>query len=72
VLDQKGDASGAEAAYRAAIKCDPKSTIAHSNLGSLLNKKGDASGAEAAYRAAMKCDPQLLSHDTVPLCGAPW
>jgi tetratricopeptide (TPR) repeat protein len=54
----EADADGAEAAYRAAIKCGPKHANAHYNLGLLLEEKGDAGGAEAAVRTAIKCDPK--------------
>lgn len=49
-LVEKGDVTGAEAAYRRADERGHAS--AASNLGVLLEQRGDLAGAEAAYRRA--------------------
>ena len=49
-LAEKGDVTGAEAAYRRADERGHAS--AASNLGVLLEQRGDLAGAEAAYRRA--------------------
>jgi len=59
LLEERGDAGGAEAAYRAALAADPLFVAAHCNLGALLlEHRRDAAGAEACYRAAIAVDPQ--------------
>jgi Flp pilus assembly protein TadD len=54
----RGDAAGAEAAFRAGAAADPQHAKAHANLGTQLIRRGDKAGAEAAYRAAIAADPQ--------------
>ena len=59
VLWDKKDQAGAEAAYREAIRLDPKYANAHYNLGNVLRDKKDQAGAEAAYREAIRLDPKF-------------
>ena len=62
-LADKGDVDGAIAAYRGAVKHDPKYATAHTNLGVALKDNGDANGAIAAYKEAIKHDPKYaLAH----------
>jgi serine/threonine protein kinase/cytochrome c-type biogenesis protein CcmH/NrfG len=47
------------AAFRQAIKFQPKYALAHSNLGATLRDKGDLDGALAACRQALEFQPGL-------------
>jgi tetratricopeptide (TPR) repeat protein len=51
--------AGAVAAYREALRLNPKDALAHYNLGNTLRTQGDLVGATAAYREALRHDPQL-------------
>jgi tetratricopeptide (TPR) repeat protein len=55
LLEERGDAEGAEAAYQHAIDSGypDEAPIAEVNLGVLLQKRGDAEGAQAAYQHAI-------------------
>lgn len=47
----------AEAAYRAAIECQPDEFTAHRNLGNMLGSLGRLAEAEASFREAVRLDP---------------
>jgi Flp pilus assembly protein TadD/tRNA A-37 threonylcarbamoyl transferase component Bud32 len=57
-LHARGDATGALAAWREAVRLDPTDAIARYNLGWALYAKGDVDGAIAEYREAVKLDPK--------------
>src|SRR5205085_8526651 len=58
-LRGKGDVDGAAAAFREAIRLDPKSAPAHFNLGAVLcDVKHDYDGAIAAFKEAIRLDPK--------------
>jgi Tfp pilus assembly protein PilF len=59
-LHQAGDIPGATVAYRDYLKQQPKSVMAHSNLGAALAKSGQYEDAVAEYRRALELDPQNL------------
>lgn len=54
---QEGDAGGAEACFRNAVRLAPDFAEAHANLGLLLDKRGAAAAAEASYRRSIELDP---------------
>jgi Flp pilus assembly protein TadD len=56
LLDGRGDAAGAEAAYRAVIARDPKHFRAHNDLGLLHYRQGRAVDALMAFLAAVDAD----------------
>ena len=59
----RGEGEAATAAYRAAVKADPKSVGAWRALGDLLHLADDVAGGDAAYLAALRAsvsDPVLL------------
>ncbi len=56
-LRKKGDAEGAIAAWKEAIRLNPKYTSVHVYLGETLLDKGELDGAIAAYQAAVRLDP---------------
>ncbi len=58
VLEREGLPAEAVAAYRAALKLDPKSAAANYNLGSSLARSGNYAEAERHFRAAIKADPK--------------
>jgi tetratricopeptide (TPR) repeat protein len=58
VLYNRKDLVGAEAAYRQAIRLDPKFASPHNGLGNVLSDRKDLVGAEAAYRQAIRLDPK--------------
>jgi Flp pilus assembly protein TadD len=63
-LRAKGDLDGAEAAYREAIRLDPKYARAHYQLGMALRARRDVDGAVAAYRQAIRLEPKFaLPHN---------
>ena len=47
----------AETLWRATLRRNPASFLAHNNLGALLWARGDHAGAEHHYRAAIDADP---------------
>jgi tetratricopeptide (TPR) repeat protein len=56
----------AEAAYRAAIKADPRSAPAYTGLGRALYFQSRCSEAETAYRNAIRLDPNdALAHGSL-------
>jgi tetratricopeptide (TPR) repeat protein len=57
-LEKKGDAAGAEKAYREAVARDARFPPAHNNLGAMLIAKGDWAAAEKELQAAVKADPR--------------
>jgi len=77
LLDGRGDATGAEAAYRAVIARDPKHFRAHNDLGLLQYRHGRAVDALMSFLAAVDADDanaaghanlgvMLLTGDDVP------
>jgi tetratricopeptide (TPR) repeat protein len=52
-----GRYADAEAAYREAIRLDPKFTFAHNGLGNTLYNLGRFEAAETVYREAIRLDP---------------
>ena len=56
-LEKKGDAAGAEAAYRRAVEHGPQLPEARNNLGGLLLARGDSAGAEREFSAATRANP---------------
>ena len=57
-LQAKLDRDGAEAAFREAIRLDPKYSYAHNNLGVVLRSKGDLDGAIAELQEAIRLEPK--------------
>jgi tetratricopeptide (TPR) repeat protein len=58
VLIDRKDLSGAEAAYREALRLEPRLVAAHDGVGSVLQQKGDLDGAVAAFKRALQIDPK--------------
>lgn len=56
-LAAKGDAAGSEAAYREAVKADPKSLAATVGLATVLRETGRAAEAEPLLKAAIDATP---------------
>jgi TPR repeat protein len=56
VLDDAGDAKGAEAALKKA--CDGGAVVGCANLAAILARRGDAAGARALYSKACKAGDQ--------------
>jgi hypothetical protein len=56
LISLKGDLSGVEAEYRAALKLDPTDDLTRVLLANVLEAKGDLSGAKAEYQKAFKLD----------------
>jgi tetratricopeptide (TPR) repeat protein len=56
-LEAKGDMAGAEAAYREALKADPKGLARTIGLASVLRKTGRAAEAEPLLKAALDASP---------------
>jgi len=57
-VDLEGDdPAAAVAAYREALRLDPRHAEAHLNLGRLLHERGCLDEAETHYRAAAEADP---------------
>lgn len=52
-----GDAAGAEASFRGALRLAPQLAEAHANLGILLENRGAADAAVACYRRSIALDP---------------
>jgi tetratricopeptide (TPR) repeat protein len=59
VLRDRKDVSGAEVAFRSAIRLEPRYALAHNGLGLVLYDRKKLSGAEAEYREAIRLDPKL-------------
>lgn len=58
VQERLGLPDDAAASYRKALELDPKSSAAHTNLGSSLARSGQRAEAEQHFRAALAADPQ--------------
>ena len=58
VQERLGLPDDATASYRKALELDPKSSAAHTNLGSSLARSGKRAEAEQHFRAALAADPQ--------------
>jgi len=58
VQERLGLPDDAAASYRKALELDPKSSAAHTNLGSSLARSGERAEAEQHFRAALAADPQ--------------
>ena len=58
VQERLGLPDDAAASYRKALELDPKSSAAHTNLGSSLARSGKRAEAEQHFRAALAVDPQ--------------
>ena len=58
VQERLGLPDDAAASYRKALELDPKSSAAHTNLGSSLARSGKHAEAEQHFRAALAADPQ--------------
>lgn len=56
-LARHGDAEGAVAHFREALKIDPSLPGAHFELAEMLNGAGDPEGAQKEYQAALAADP---------------
>ena len=56
-LYTKGDAKGAAAAFREAIRIGPDLALPHFNLGNALYASGDPDGALAEYQEAIRLEP---------------
>jgi Flp pilus assembly protein TadD len=56
-LLQLGDVSGAEKAWREALRLRPESTTLRINLTNLLASRGNFAEAEYYFRAAVRIDP---------------
>jgi tetratricopeptide (TPR) repeat protein len=56
-LEAKGDPAGCEAAYREALKADPKSLAATVGLATVLRETGRAAEAEPLLKAAIDVSP---------------
>jgi tetratricopeptide (TPR) repeat protein len=54
----KRDYDGAIAAFKEAIRLDPKNAGFHFNLGNALRARGEGDGAIAAYKKAIRLDPK--------------
>src|SRR5262249_22119562 len=57
VLHAKQEYDAAIAAFREALRLDPKYAKAHYNLGNVLRDKKDYGAAIAAYKEAIRLDP---------------
>jgi tetratricopeptide (TPR) repeat protein len=55
----ESDSPAAEAAYRAALRCDPQDAVALNNLGVALERQGRMDESLLAYKAAVLADPTL-------------
>jgi len=58
LCDKKRDYDAAIACFRTAIALDPKSNLAHFNLGNALTAKGRLDEAIACFRTAIDLDPK--------------
>jgi len=66
--DRLRDLLRAEAAYRRAIASQPRSAVAHNNLGTLLRELGRREEAERSYREALRLDPRyVFAHNNLAL-----
>jgi tetratricopeptide (TPR) repeat protein len=57
LIEKKRDAVGAEAAYREALRLDPKYVLALVNLGSLQHRENNLIEAEANFTKALTLEP---------------
>jgi Flp pilus assembly protein TadD len=60
-LKGKGDLNGAISEFHTALRLEPHSPTAHTNLGGTLHEKGDLEGAEAEFRTALQLQPDSPS-----------
>jgi Flp pilus assembly protein TadD len=60
-LREKGDAEGAIAAYREALRIEPNDSKAHNSLGLALGDKGDREGELVEYREAIRLNPRYAA-----------
>jgi tetratricopeptide (TPR) repeat protein len=58
VLFIRRDLAGAEAAFREALRLDPKLANAHNGLGLALMDRGDLDGAVAEFKETLRLDPK--------------
>ena len=65
LCDVKGDYDGAIAAFKEAIRLDPKDADAHANLGVALRGKGDADGAIASSRRRSASTRRTPAHNSL-------
>jgi tetratricopeptide (TPR) repeat protein len=63
LLVDKGELDRAAAAYRAALKIDPRDANVHVNLGSALMAQGNYGDAITSFRSALEFDPGNESAD---------
>ncbi len=61
LLKQKGNYTGAIAAYNRALEIDPKDKQVWLNKGDALNLLGNYTGAIAAYNRALEIDPNYVN-----------
>jgi Flp pilus assembly protein TadD len=62
VLERLGMTEDAAAAYGKALELDPKSSVAHYNLGNSLARSGAYAAAEKHFRAALKTSPNTEAY----------
>ena len=62
VLERLGMTEDAAAAYRKALELDPKSSVAHYNLGNSLARSGAYAAAEKHFRAALATSPNAQTY----------
>ncbi len=63
MLNDLGDAKGAEREFQEAVTLAPKSPLVYNNRGISLRAHGDWKGAADAFRKAVEADPKnLLAH----------
>ncbi|MGH7067880.1 MAG: tetratricopeptide repeat protein, partial [Acetobacteraceae bacterium] len=60
-LFEEGLAEEAAKEYRTAIALDPKSALAHNNLGYFFLDRGNPDAAAPEFREAIRLDPRIAS-----------